>query len=164
MTLCPIPWHSKKSCGNAARLCKGAGEVWCACACPAWGWAWLREREKQGTEEGTVLSRSTRSNTASFYSNTRIIFSISHILTVATQHGAGVEGCISPPPPLFPFLLVMQKHTLTTVSVHIHKPAKPTNKKLKGEGVRQKSPFFFFPLWDSFVDVPSVGDQIPGEL
>lgn len=49
---------------------------------------------KQGTKEGTILSRFTRSNSASFYSNTRIIFSISHILTVATQHGAGVEGCI----------------------------------------------------------------------
>lgn len=42
------------------------------------------EEKKQLTEEGTILSRSTRSNSASFYSNTRIIFSISHILTVAT--------------------------------------------------------------------------------
>lgn len=71
------------------------------------GW---EEEKNQGTENGTMLSRFTRSNSASFYSNARIIFSISHTLTVTTQHGAGVEGCISPTPPCFPFLPVMQKH------------------------------------------------------
>lgn len=55
------------------------------------------ERRKARYRGGTFLSRFTRSNSASFYSNARIIFSISHILTATTQRGAGVEGCISPP-------------------------------------------------------------------
>lgn len=121
---------TEKSCGNPARLC------W-SCL----GRAGLRGREKQCSEEGTILSRFTRSNPASFYSNTGIIFSISHISTVATQHGAGVEGCASPSPRLFPFLPRLQEPTLTTAQVLIHKPATPTNKR--GRFWAEKP---FFPL------------------
>lgn len=126
-----------KNCDNPAKGCAG----------PAWGESRAegkrkKKTKKQCSEEGTILSRFTRSNPESFYSNAAIIFSISHISTVATQHGAGVEGGFHPPQGSFLSSSPSPggKTTLTTAPVLVHKPRNEQGKKS-----------LYFP---SFVDVP----------